>query len=105
MPTAVDYLVVAVIGYFGVGVVKLALMLPTLKLAIAYSLFLEGKDKNTLLHIVAYSLVAILTSLLGWPLIMKSEGFGFFRAYTEEGVIAAVDEAYASYDCYQDRRM
>jgi hypothetical protein len=102
VPTAVDYTVVAVIVYFGVGAVKLALMLPTLKLAIAYSLFLEGKGKNTLLHIVAYSLVAILTSLLGWPLIMKSEGFGFFRAYTEEGVIAAVNEAY---DCYQDRRM
>lgn len=104
MPTAVDYVVVAGIGYFGVGAVKLALMLPTLKLAIAYSLFLEGKYKNksTLLHIVAYSLVAILTSLLGWPLIMKSEGFGFFRVYTEEGVIAAVNEAY---DCYQDRRM
>lgn len=102
MPTAIDYIVVAGIGYFGVGAVKLALTLPTLKLAIAYSLFLEGKDKNTLLRIVAYSLVAVLMSLLGWPLIMKSEGFGFFRAYTEEGVIAAVNEAY---DCYQDRRM
>lgn len=104
MPTAVDYIVVAVIVYFGVGVVKLALMLPTLTLAVAYSLFLEGKYKNksTLLHIVAYSLVAIFVSLLGWPLIMKSEGFGFFRAYTEEEVIAAVNEAY---DCYRDRRM
>ena len=105
MPTAIDYVVVAGIGYFGVGVVKLALTLPTLKLAIAYSLFLEGKDKSTLLHIVAYSLVAVLVPLLGWPVIMKSEGFGFFRAYTKEEVIAAVNEAYASYDCYQDRRM
>ena len=105
MPTAVDYIVVATIGYFGVGAVKLALMLPTLKLAIAYSLFLERKDKNTLLHIVAYSLVTTLMSLLGWPLIMKSEGFGFFRTYTKEEVIAAVNEAYASYECYRDRRM
>lgn len=89
---------IAALSYIGVGVIKFGLIIPALHFSVAYSLYHQPMERGALAYILIYVAVTILVAVLGWPVLLASEGRRFWSRYSLEEVREAIDAAYNRHD-------
>lgn len=83
--------------YLWVGLYKFVVILPSFKFSVAYSLYKQPKDRGVVGFLIIYGICTLAVSVLMWPYLLYSEGFKFFRTYTEEEIRDSIDAAYEVY--------
>lgn len=81
----------AALVYFFVGLGKAAITVPSLDIAVCEARRRSAVEVSAKGLWLSFFVATFAVSLVFWPLLLRTEGFKFFRMYTDKEVIDAVD--------------